>query len=202
MLLYGGSGHGKVIIDCLLANNIPVSGIFDDNPVLTSLLNFPVIGSYTKEYLPLEEVIICIGNNIIRKKVVQNIKHVFGKVIHPSALISTFASVEEGTVILHRSVIQAGTFIGKHCIINTSASVDHDCVLEDFVHISPNATLSGNIKVAEGTHIGAGATIIQGITVGKWCTVGAGAVVIRDVPDYATVVGVPANVIKIKPELN
>jgi acetyltransferase EpsM len=105
-------------------------------------------------------------------------------------------------VLIHQSVVQAGTVIGRHCIINTSASIDHDCVIEDFVHISPNATLSGNVRVGEGTHIGAGATIIQGITVGKWCTVGAGAVVIRDVPDYATVVGVPARVIKVKPVLD
>lgn len=201
MLLYGGSGHAKVVIDCLLANNLPVQGIFDDNPDLTSLLNVPVIGSYKQAHLPLEELIISIGNNAIRKKVAQSISHPFGKVIHPSALLSTFAVVEDGSVIFQNSVIQAGTCIGRHCIINTSASVDHDCLMEDYVHVSPNATLSGNVKVGEGTHIGVGATIIQGITIGKWCTVGAGAVVIRDVPDYATVVGVPAKVIKIKPEL-
>jgi sugar O-acyltransferase (sialic acid O-acetyltransferase NeuD family) len=202
MLLYGGSGHAKVIIDCLLANNIPIYGIFDDNPAISSLLDFPIIGSYKKDYLPSEEIIISIGNNAIRKKVAQNIRHPFGKVIHPSALLSGFASVREGTVIFHNSVVQAGSIIGKHCIINTAASIDHDCELEDFVHVSPNATLSGNVKVGEGTHIGAGATVIQGITIGKWCTVGAGSVVIRDIPDYATVVGVPAKVIKIKPELN
>lgn len=200
MLLYGGSGHAKVIIDCLLANGLPVQGIFDDNRALVSLLHFPVIGPYEKDYLPLEELIVSIGNNVIRKKAAQNIRHIFGKVVHPTALLSTFASVKEGTVVFHYSVIQAGAIIGKHCIINTSASIDHDCELEDFVHISPNATLSGNVKVGEGTHIGAGATVIQGITIGKWCTIGAGAVVIRNVPDYATVVGVPAKIIKIKPE--
>jgi acetyltransferase EpsM len=104
--------------------------------------------------------------------------------------------------VFHNSVIQAGAAIGSHCIINTSASIDHDCVLADFVHVSPNATISGNVTVGEGTHIGAGATIIQGVTIGKWCTIGAGAVVIRDVPDNATVVGVPGKIIKIKPELD
>lgn len=201
MLLYGGSGHAKVVIDCLLASGLPVHGIFDDNPALSNLLNFPVLGLYKKDYLRSEEIIISIGNNIIRKKVAQQVEHLFGKTIHPSALLSTFAAVSVGTVIFHNSVVQAGAFIGKHCIINTAASVDHDCELEDFVHISPHATLSGNVKVGEGTHIGAGATVIQGITIGKWCTVGAGAVVIRDVPDHATVVGVPAKIIKIKPEL-
>jgi acetyltransferase EpsM len=177
-----------------------VHGIFDDNPALTSLLNFPVVGSYNPSHFPSETIIISIGNNRIRQKVAFSIKHPYGKVIHPSALLSAFASVGEGTVVFHNSVVQAGTIIGKHCIINTSASVDHDCVIADFVHISPNATLSGNVKAGEGSHVGAGATVIQGITIGKWCTIGAGAVVIKDVPDYATVVGVPAKVIKLSTE--
>jgi sugar O-acyltransferase (sialic acid O-acetyltransferase NeuD family) len=202
MLLYGGSGHAKVIIDCLLANHLAVHGLFDDNSALTSLLHFPVLGPYDPKCLPAEELIISIGNNRIRQKVAANIRHVFGKTIHPSALLSTFATLDEGSVLIHQSVVQAGSVIGKHCIINTSASVDHDCMLEDFVHISPHATLSGNVKVGEGTHIGAGATVIQGISIGKWCMVGAGAVVVRDVPDYATVVGVPAKIIKIRPEIN
>jgi acetyltransferase EpsM len=200
MLLYGASGHAKVVIDCLLANGLPVYGIFDDNPALASLLSFPVTGAYKTDYMPLEELIISIGNNRIRQKVAQTIGHAYGKVIHPTALLSTFASVGEGTVVFHNSVIQAGAAIGRHCIINTSASIDHDCALADFVHVSPNATLSGNVRVGEGTHIGAGATIIQGVTIGKWCTIGAGAVVIRNVPDNATAVGVPARVIKRKPE--
>ena len=74
--------------------------------------------------------------------------------------------------------------------------MDHDCSLEDFVHICPHATLCGNVSVGEGTQIGAGATVIQGIKIGKWCMIGAGAVIIEDVPDYSVVVGVPGKVIK------
>jgi sugar O-acyltransferase (sialic acid O-acetyltransferase NeuD family) len=196
MLLYGGSGHAKVIIDCLLANNLPVHGIFDDNPALTSLVDYPVVGSYKKDFLPQERILIAIGNNYIRNKLANTIMHTFGMVIHPSAQVSRFASLGPGTVIFHNSVVQAGTNIGTHCIINTAASIDHDCIISDFVHISPNATVSGGVQVGEGTHIGAGATIIQGIRLGKWCTIGAGAVVIRNVPDFATAVGVPAKIIR------
>lgn len=71
-------------------------------------------------------------------------------------------------------------------------------VISDYVHISPNVSLAGNVEVGEGTHIGIGASIIQGIKIVKWCTIGAGAVIIKDVPDCATVVGNPGKIIKIK----
>ena len=74
--------------------------------------------------------------------------------------------------------------------------MEHDCIVSDFVHIAPKATLCGNVRIGEGTHVGAGSTIIQGIKVGKWATIGAGAVVINDVPDYAIVVGVPGKIVK------
>ena len=88
--------------------------------------------------------------------------------------------------------IEADTLIGKHCIINTFSSINHECRIGDFVHISPNATLCGGVEVGEGSWIGAGAVVIQGIKIGKNCMIGAGAVVIRDVPDGTTVAGNPA----------
>jgi acetyltransferase EpsM len=72
--------------------------------------------------------------------------------------------------------------------------------VEDFVHISPNAALAGNVHVGEGTQIGIGATVMQNIRIGKWVMVGAGAVIIRDVPDYAVVVGNPGRIIKMNPQ--
>ncbi len=198
MLLYGGSGHAKVIIDCMYAMGKEVHGIFDDNPALKALLDVNVVGTYQSSFLPEVPLVIAIGNNQIRQKVAQVIQHSFGLVHHPSALISTFARVEVGTVVFHNAIVQAGAVVGKHCIINTAASVDHDCELGDFVHISPNAALCGNVKVGEGTHIGTGASVIPGVKIGKWCTIGAGAVVIKDIPDYAVAVGVPARIIKTK----
>lgn len=196
VLLYGASGHCKVIIDCLDSVNIGVKGIFDDNSKQKTLFSIPVIDSYDKNKYSDLPVIISIGNNLIRKKVSKKIEHLFTTIIHSSASISPSAVLNNGSVIIHGAIVQSSTIIGKHCIINTAATVDHDCNLKDFVHISPNSTLCGNISVGEGAHIGAGATIIQGLNIGKWATVGAGAVVINDVPDYAVVVGCPARIIR------
>lgn len=196
ILLYGASGHGKVIIECAESNAIKVNGIFDDNSQAEKLLNCPIVGSYDSKKYPELPLIISIGNNLIRKQVSQKVTHRPFTTIHTSAVISPSSLIGEGSVILHGSIVQASAKIGKHCIINTGATIDHDCAIEDFVHVSPQATLCGNVKIGEGTHIGAGATVIQGINIGKWATIGAGAVVVEDIPDYAIAVGCPAKIIK------
>ena len=197
MYLYGASGHARVIIEILEKNGVKIHGLFDDNFGIKNLLDYPVLGSPDTNTTVEEEVIVSIGTNTIRRHVVENNRFNYGKAIHPNAEISTRSTIGEGSVVIGKAIINTGVKIGKHCIINTSASVDHDCVIEDFVHISPNATLCGEVTVREGTHVGAGAIIIPGVTVGKWVTVGAGSVIIRDVPDFATVVGNPGRVIKV-----
>ena len=94
------------------------------------------------------------------------------------------------------AIIQSYACIGKHCIINTGASVDHDCVIEDYVHVSPHCTLCGNVSIGEGTWIGAGSVIIPGVKVGKWSVIGAGSVVIKDIPDNVVAVGYRCRIIK------
>jgi acetyltransferase EpsM len=92
------------------------------------------------------------------------------------------------------AIVNAKSNIGKHCILNTNSSVDHECVLGDFVHIAPAATLAGNVEVGEGSLIGMGAVVLPYVKIGKWCKIGAGAVVVKDVPDGKTVIGVPAKI--------
>jgi sugar O-acyltransferase (sialic acid O-acetyltransferase NeuD family) len=196
VVLYGGSGHAKVVLDCLEAQGSLVRVIFDDNPDLKELLGVPVVGPYRPHLFPDQPLIIAIGNNRIRQRVAEMIRHGFGAAVHPSAQVSRYATSGEGSVFFHNAVVQAGATVGRHCIINTAASVDHDCRLEDFVHISPNAALCGSVQVGEGTQIGTGASVIPGVRIGKWCVIGAGAVVTSDIPDYSVAVGVPARVIK------
>ncbi len=197
MIVYGASGHGKVIIEILESINEPHIKVWDDADV-SSVWEYPV--NKPGDPLTGEKIVIGIGVNATRKKVAERVGRSvgFGTPVHITAYISKRAKVGEGTVVMAGVTVNADTQIGNHCIINTSASIDHDCVLEDYVHISPNATLSGDVQVGEGTHIGSGASVIQGIRIGKWCTIGAGAVVIRDIPDHATAVGNPARIIKVK----
>lgn len=188
MILYGASGHAKVIIDILETNGQKIDFIVDDNPALTELLGYEVRRN-TGEY---DEAIISIGSCEIRKKVVESLQvNKYLTSVHPSAVVSPRATIDEGTVVMQGAILQSCAKIGKHCIVNTGASVDHDCEIGDFVHVAPHATVLGGVKVGEGSWIGAGAVVKQYITVGKNCMIGAGAVVLHDVPDGATVVGVP-----------
>ena len=199
MIVYGASGHGKVIIEILEHIREPHIEIWDDAEK-PPVWEYPVKRPSAAGIVIPGKMVISIGVNATRKKVAERFKDTaaFGTAIHSSTNISKRAIIGEGTVVMAGVTVNADTIIGKHCIINTSASIDHDCVLGDYVHISPNATLSGDVQVGEGTHIGSGASVIQGIRIGKWCTIGAGAVVIKDIPDHATAVGNPARVIKVK----
>jgi acetyltransferase-like isoleucine patch superfamily enzyme len=96
---------------------------------------------------------------------------------------------------LHHAVIQADAVLGRHVIINTAATVDHNCVIDDFVHIAPGVILAGNVRVGENTLIGAGSIVAPGLTIGKNCFVAAGSVVTINIPDGATVRGNPARII-------
>jgi sugar O-acyltransferase (sialic acid O-acetyltransferase NeuD family) len=193
MYLYGASGHAKVIIDSLKASGINISGLFDDNPTIKNLLGYMVFGYFDKERLGNDELIISVGLNNIRKKITEKLPRNinYGKAIHPLAIISEYASIDKGTVVMQNAVIQTCATIGRHCIINTAAVIEHDCIVEDFVHISPNATLCGNVQVDEGAWIGAGTTIIQGVKIGKWAVIGAGSMVVKNIPDNVIAYGNP-----------
>lgn len=192
MYLFGASGHAKVIVDILKASGEKIDGLVDDNPLINKLMEYDVLHNR----IDVSPVIVSIGLNSVRKKVVEKLTGKFGKAIHPLAIVSDTVIIGDGTVIMQGAIIQSCASIGMHCIINTGASIDHECVVGDFVHISPHSTLCGNVTVGEGTWIGAGATIIPGIKIGKWCVIGAGSVVTKDIPDRVLAVGNRCKIIK------
>ena len=193
MVLYGASGHCKVIIDILEANGISVDYIVDDDPNIHDLLGFEVkrnSGNY-------KECIVSIGSCHNRKKIVEGIRvEKYLTAIHPSAIVSPRSSIGEGSVVMQGAIIQSCASLGKHCIVNTGASVGHDAVLADFVHVAPHATITGGVTIGEGTWIGAGTVVRQGIKIGKWCMIGAGSVVVDDIPDGVVAFGNKCKIVR------
>jgi sugar O-acyltransferase (sialic acid O-acetyltransferase NeuD family) len=196
--LYGASGHSRVVLDVIASHpNFEINAVIDDYSKEDHINSVPVLIPAEVSFGPEAVFLISIGNNWIRKKVVEKNNYSYFKAVHQEAFVSQNVIIDEGSVVMPKAVINANAIVGKHCIINSGSIVEHECVLGDFVHVSPNASLAGNVIIGEGTHIGIGAVVIQGITIGKWVTIGAGAVIIRDVPDYAVVVGNPGKIIKI-----
>lgn len=197
MIIYGASGHAKVILDIIHSNRETdkIELIYDDNPNIKNILDYPVINEWSSS-MDSQDVLVAIGNNEIREKITKRLENFSAPQVHSSSVISESSSIDKGSVVMANVIINASAKIGKHCIINSGAIIEHDVVVKDFVHISPGAVITGNVTIGHGSHIGAGATIIPGIKIGERVTIGAGAVVIEDIPDFAVVVGNPAKVIK------
>ena len=182
IILYGASGHSRVVSSLIDLNAFKFMGYYDDNQHLKSFNGIKVLTTYNPNINKDCKIVISIGDNQIRKKLSQKISHSFSILVSQHSIISKDVSIGEGTVVVQGAIIQANTEIGKHVIVNTKSSIDHDCVINNFVHVGPNATLCGGVSVGEGTLVGASATILPGIRIGKWCVIGAGSVVVKDIP--------------------
>ena len=95
-------------------------------------------------------------------------------------------------------VLQADVRVGKHAILNTAATVDHDSHIDDFCHLGPGVNLAGDVRVGRGTTLGTGAAAIPNVRIGEWSMIGAAACVVGDIGDSATAMGVPARVKSIR----
>lgn len=198
LAIIGASGHGKVIAD--LAEVLGYSVFFYDDawPSLTANSRWSVIGD-TQVFLQNRQyyigAVIGIGNNAIRQKITHTLEKQGVRLlslIHPSAVVSQYASIGDGTVVFAGVAVNADAVVGCGVILNTNCSIDHDCVLGDFAHVSPGANLAGGVTVEKLAWVGIGACVHQQTTIGGAAMVGAGAVVLKDVPAGATVVGNPA----------
>jgi UDP-perosamine 4-acetyltransferase len=209
VIILGAGGHGKVVLDILLAQGAyrPV-GFVDDNPAMAGRLvcGLPVLGRLTD--LPrlrgdgLRHAIIAIGDNPARlrhRPVLEGHGFELVTAIHPTAYVSPRSTIGRGVVVAPRASLVVDCVVGDLAIVNTAAVVDHEGDLREGAHVGPAAALSGRVRLGQGAFVGTGAAVIQGRQVGRFATVGAGAAVVRDVPDYATAVGVPARVVKVSP---
>jgi len=201
LLVIGGGGHAKVVIDLALRSGVwRIAGVLDDAPGATgrAILGCVVLGGTERisDYArPGTAFVIAIGSNAIRERL-QTTATAAGLVavtlIHPSAVLAESVRIGNGAVVMAGAVINSDATIGNGVIVNTGAVVDHDCHLGDYCHLAPGATLCGSVSVGPRTLVGVGASVIPGIAIGSDCVVGAGAAVVSHVTSGTRVVGVPA----------
>lgn len=199
VIVIGAGGHAKVVADILLQHGVTVTGYLDDNPTTwaETPLGLPVLGATGdfQRYSP-EGLVMGIGSNKTRREVVERLgeaaERLWCNAVHPRATLAPSVRLGRGVVIAAGAVINPDTVILDHAIVNTSASVDHDCMVGRFAHLAPGTRLAGGVTVGEGALLGVGSLYIPNLTIGAWAVVGAGAAVVRDVPAGVTARGVPA----------
>lgn len=198
VILIGYSGHAFVAADIFLCSGYTISGYCDNEKKGHDPFSLPYMGSEKEaaviELLNKHGYFIAIGDNEIRKKIYDSLAGKTGKplnAVHPSAVIAATASMKNGVFIAANATINPLVKIGVGVICNTSCSIDHECVIEDFAHIGPGTVLCGNVTVGAGSFIGANSVVKQGITIGKNVTIGAGAVIVKNVTDNSIIIGNP-----------
>ena len=192
--LIGSGGHGKVVIATLRASNVNVDHVFDDDDARVGSLLSGLPVESTKEIKSGMTCVVAVGNNSVRKRLVERFPHVvWATVVHPSAVLSEDVVIGPGSVVMAGAVIQSNVEIGAHVIVNTRSSVDHDCILDHFSSVAPGATLCGDVHLGALSVLGAGATVREKTTIAESCTLGMGAALTRDMSTPGeTWVGVPA----------
>ncbi|MES3037775.1 MAG: acetyltransferase [Bdellovibrionota bacterium] len=197
VVIIGTGGHAKVVHDILIQEGkFKPAAFFSLDKNLKSFLELP---HYHQDEFGQHEFthgVVAIGDNWLRAQAVRtlnaiNSKFQFVTTVHPSAVVGNGVKLGVGTVVMANAVVNPFSVIGDHIIINTSASVDHDCQLENYCSIAPGAVLGGNVKVGQYSAVSLGAKIIHGRSIGEQTVIGAGALVVGDVGSGVVAYGTP-----------
>jgi sugar O-acyltransferase (sialic acid O-acetyltransferase NeuD family) len=194
ILIYGGGGHGKSLIDLLRAlGTYQVIGIIDDSkPSSSQVMELPILGGsealealYQRGVRLAVNAVGGIGDIQSRIKVFDQLAGVgfsCPTLVHPTAFVEPSAQLADGVQVMPHAYVGSEARIGFGVIINTGAIVSHDCLIGDYANLSPGAMLAGGVKIGAGTLVGMGVTIHLQVCVGEGARIGNSATVKRDVP--------------------
>lgn len=200
LILLGGGGHCKSVIDVAESAGYTILGILDKpETVGQEVLQYSVIGTDDEipAFVDKAEFLITVGqikSNSIRKKLTTLVKNAGGKfatVIADDACVSKYARIGEGTVVMHKAVVNADAKVGAQCIINTMADIEHDAKIGDFCHISTTAVVNGDVSVGDNVFIGSQAVIHNGKNIASDIIVAAGTVVSKNLAKPGIYAGNP-----------
>lgn len=200
LLMIGASGHGRVVADLAEQTGRYREVFFLDDCIErigSWFAGRKVLGTsaYAMEHVKDYEIFIAVGHSAVRERLMEQLEAVHAVIpvlVHPSAVVARDVLIGSGSVVMAGAVVNSGAHLGKGVIVNTCSSVDHDCVVEDFVHIAVGAHVAGTVHIGRHTWIGAGATVSNNLTIVDQVMLGAGAVAVKDLLSSGTYAGVPA----------
>jgi len=203
LILLGGGGHARVLLDVARLTGRTVNCIFDDNPALLGSLidgvevraGIDALKALSPVSFELINAVGSAGLPVTRRAVYDRGRSAgfsFATIVHPAAIVAQSAVIRPGVQILAGAVVGPGAVLAEDVVINTGATVDHDVSIKAHSHIAPGVTVCGGVSIGKGCHIGCGATLIQGVRIGDGVLIAAGAVVVADVEEGRRVAGVPA----------
>jgi len=207
IIIAGASGHAKVIVDIIEKGpEYDILGFLDKNRKAgEEFFGYKILGGENDLPKLVDgnpcKFFVAIGNNWLRSQVAAKIISLipqarFVSAIHPSAQIGRGVLIGSGVVIMAGAVVNSDTYVGDFTIVNSNASVDHDCRLMAYCSVAPGAVLGGHVAVGEHSAIAIGATVLNNIRVGNHSVIGAGSMLNWDCPDHTVMYGVPAKVVR------
>ncbi|MDC6351274.1 acetyltransferase [Zeaxanthinibacter sp. PT1] len=208
VVIFGASGHGSVVLDCIeQQGKYNVVGFVDSFKKEGRKFNgYEILGSerdlpYLKDRYNIKGGIVAIGDNWTRKIMVDKILSVvsdfnFINVVHPRTIIGRSVCIGQGTVIMPGTTVNANSIIGDFCILNTNSSLDHDGLMKDYSSLAPMVCTGGNLELGQFSVIGLGTNVIESIIIGDHTVIGAGSLLVNNIPGYVVAYGSPAKIIR------
>ena len=207
IILVGGGGHCISCIDVIEQTGLyQIIGILDIPEKLgEKVLNYPIIGTDNEleRFLPdCTDYLITVGqikSSALREKLFQKTKKAGGNlpaIISPIAHVSRYAHIEEGTIVMHQALINAGASVGKGCIINTKALIEHEAIIGNFCHISTAAIVNGQATIGDQCFVGSNTIIANNTDITANTVIAAGSQVLRSIESSGTYIGSPLRKIR------
>ncbi|WP_395341848.1 acetyltransferase [Ningiella sp. W23] len=201
--IVGTSGFGRETLTCLIdvmsntALKIEDAVVFldeDGSCEESTLMGIPVIKK--NEFVPQSfKVVVAIGDPKTRKKVVEALppETEFTSIVHPSAVISQWVEVGQGSIITAGAVLTCNINIGKHAHINLHTTIGHDCTIGDYFTTAPATNISGNCEFGDYVYLGTNSSVRQGIKICNDVTIGMGGIVVKNIDEEGVYIGNPVS---------
>jgi sugar O-acyltransferase (sialic acid O-acetyltransferase NeuD family) len=203
IFIFGAGGHAASVANVAMAAGYRITTFIDNGRRMATFLGTTVVETVDQAIAigPTSCCAVAVGDNFLRERIIREVLSEyrqlrFPSLIHPSAIVSHFTTIGEGTLIMPNAVVGPNSRIGSFCILNTQASIDHDCIMDDFSSLAPGVVTGGTVKIGARAAVSIGAVIKHGVTVGRDSIVGANSYLNKDIGDHIVAYGTPAKPVR------